>query len=97
MGDSNSNELPFPSPQIKTVLEANAAVVKGKGGTTLSCSGNAADDKILLQPFDYIRSLPGKNVRSKLAVAFNHWLKVAPETLDKVCDVVELLHDSSLL
>lgn len=62
-----------------------------------SKSGNPEDDRILLHPFDYIRSLPGKGVRSKLAVAFNYWLNVDPQTLEKVCDIMEMLHNASLL
>lgn len=62
-----------------------------------SKSGNPEDDRILLHPFDYIRSLPGKGVRSKLAVAFNYWLNVNPEILSKVCDIMEMLHNASLL
>lgn len=38
-----------------------------------------------------------QQVRSKLSVAFNYWLKVEPEILEKVCDIVELLHNASLL
>ncbi|CAL8106645.1 unnamed protein product [Orchesella dallaii] len=62
-----------------------------------SNSGNPDDDRILLHPFDYIRSLPGKGVRSKLAVAFNYWLNVDPKILSKVCDIMEMLHNASLL
>lgn len=62
-----------------------------------SKSGNPGEDRILLQPFDYIRSLPGKGVRSKLAVAFNYWLNVDPQILKKVCDIMEMLHNASLL
>ena len=85
----------FNSKDVKTVLEGALAVANRS--TTTSASGNPSDDVVLLQPFDYIRAVPGKNVRSKLAVAFNHWLKVSPETLNKVCDIVEMLHNSSLL
>jgi geranylgeranyl diphosphate synthase type 3 len=60
-------------------------------------TGNPTDDGILLQPFQYICSLPGKQIRSKLALAFNHWLKVEPEKLEKISDIVELLHNASLL
>jgi len=64
---------------------------------TESLSGNPDEDSILLHSFDYIRSLPGKQIRSKLSIAFNYWLKVDPEILEKICDIVELLHNASLL
>jgi len=60
-------------------------------------TGDPVDDGILLQPFQYICSLPGKQIRSKLALAFNDWLKVEPGMLEKICDIVELLHNASLL
>ncbi|OXA43487.1 geranylgeranyl pyrophosphate synthase [Folsomia candida] len=69
----------------------------GSKPRTSSLTGNPEEDNIILHSFDYIRSLPGKQVRSKLSVAFNYWLKVEPEILDKVCDIVELLHNASLL
>jgi hypothetical protein len=69
----------------------------GNKKRTESLSGNPEEDNILLHSFDYIRSLPGKQVRSKLSVAFNYWLKVDPERLEKICDIVELLHNASLL
>jgi len=62
-----------------------------------SKAGNPADDAILLQSFHYITSLPGKQIRSKLATAFNSWLHVEPAILEKVCHIVELLHNASLL
>ncbi|CAG7829067.1 unnamed protein product [Allacma fusca] len=92
-------EASLAPKEVKEVMEA-AVVAANRPNNNSTGTGSASgdvDDKILLQPFDYIRSLPGKNVRSKLAIAFNHWLKVTPETLNKVCDVVELLHNSSLL
>jgi hypothetical protein len=68
--------------------------INGNLKRTESLSGNPGEDNILLHSFDYIRSLPGKQVRSKLSVAFNYWLKVEAEKVDKVCDIVELLHNA---
>ena len=60
-------------------------------------SGDCQDDAILLKPLSYLTSLPGKNVRRKFAIALNHWLEVPTETLNQVCEIVNLLHQSSLL
>ncbi|KAI7970750.1 hypothetical protein EIK77_007930 [Talaromyces pinophilus] len=57
----------------------------------------ADEEQILLGPFDYLESLPGKNMRSQLIHAFNTWLKVPAENLDVIIKVVSMLHTASLL
>jgi hypothetical protein len=51
----------------------------------------------LLQPFAYILQVPGKQIRAKLAHAFNYWLKIRADKLLVVGDIVQMLHNSSLL
>ncbi|KAF3384475.1 Geranylgeranyl pyrophosphate synthase atmG [Penicillium rolfsii] len=46
---------------------------------------------------DYLLSLPGKDLRSRLITAFNEWLNVPAEKLDLIRRVIELLHTASLL
>jgi len=53
--------------------------------------------QILLQPFTYIQQIPGKQFRSELALAFNHWLLIPGEKLAQIGDIVQMLHNSSLL
>lgn len=53
--------------------------------------------QILLQPFTYIQQIPGKQFRSELALAFNHWLLIPAEKLTQIGEVVQMLHNSSLL
>jgi len=107
VGD-NKNPSRGSSPYSSTASGLNhpiylaTAATNGNNGNgpkkrTESLSGNPEEDNILLHSFDYIRSLPGKQVRSKLSVAFNYWLKVDPDRLEKICDIVELLHNASLL
>ncbi|GAB0098289.1 geranylgeranyl pyrophosphate synthase [Sergentomyia squamirostris] len=60
-------------------------------------SSQQEQDQILLQPFQYISQLPGKNVRGKLALAFNQWLKVPQEKTHEIGEIVQMLHNSSLL
>jgi geranylgeranyl pyrophosphate synthase len=55
------------------------------------------EEQILLGPFDYLESLPGKNMRSQLIQSFNTWLKVPAESLDVIIKVVSMLHTASLL
>lgn len=51
----------------------------------------------LLEPFAYILQVPGKNIRAKLAGAFNLWFKIPEEKLALITDIVQILHNSSLL
>lgn len=57
----------------------------------------ADEEQILLGPFDYLESLPGKNMRSQLIQSFNTWLKVPTDSLNVIIKVVSMLHTASLL
>lgn len=50
-----------------------------------------------MQPYNYITSLPGKNVRKKLAHAFNIWLNLDEKVCAQIAEMVTLLHNSTLL
>ncbi|XP_022643970.1 geranylgeranyl pyrophosphate synthase-like isoform X2 [Varroa destructor] len=63
---------------------------------TLSAS-QINEEKILLQAYDYIASVPGKDMRKKLTLAFNLWLEVEADVCAKVAEIVMLLHNASLL
>ncbi|XP_005180841.1 terpene synthase isoform X2 [Musca domestica] len=54
-------------------------------------------DEILLQPFTYIQQIPGKQFRSQLSLAFNYWLNIPQEKLSEIGEIVQMLHNSSLL
>ncbi len=41
--------------------------------------------------------VPGKNVRKQLLRAFNAWLKVPDDKAEKIGDIVQMLHNASLL
>ncbi|CAF1073301.1 unnamed protein product [Adineta steineri] len=51
----------------------------------------------ILEPFNYLKSLPGKNVRSKLIEAFNYWFQVPDEKLRVIDEIMGMLHNASLL
>ncbi|XP_006638773.1 geranylgeranyl pyrophosphate synthase isoform X1 [Lepisosteus oculatus] len=57
----------------------------------------AASERILLEPYRYLLQLPGKQVRTKLSQAFNHWLNVPDDKLQVIIEVTEMLHNASLL
>lgn len=52
---------------------------------------------MVLAPYRYICQLPGKQIRGKLALAFNHWLNIPADKLAMIVEVVQQLHNSSLM
>ncbi|XP_035233350.1 geranylgeranyl pyrophosphate synthase-like isoform X2 [Stegodyphus dumicola] len=56
-----------------------------------------AVDKILLQPFTYIEQVPGKQIRTKLTKAFNYWLNIPLDKCYEIGEIVQMLHNASLL
>jgi len=62
-----------------------------------SKTGDSSQDEILLQPFTYLLQVQGKQIRIKLSLAFDIWLHIPPETLKVINDVVQMLHNASLL
>lgn len=54
-------------------------------------------DKIVRAPYDYLESLPGKDIRTQLIMGFNQWLEVPAESLQVISRVVAMLHTASLL
>ena len=55
------------------------------------------NERILMGPYDYMLQHPGKDIRRQLIHAFNEWLKVPPESLAIINQVVAMLHTASLL
>jgi geranylgeranyl diphosphate synthase type 3 len=41
--------------------------------------------------------VPGKNIRSKLARAFNYWLNIPEDKLQAIENIIEMMHNASLL
>ncbi|CAF1193434.1 unnamed protein product [Rotaria sp. Silwood1] len=56
-----------------------------------------SENKILLEPYEYIRTIPGKQIRPKLIKAFNFWLNIPDDKLNVIGDLIEMLHNASLL
>ncbi|KAF9559765.1 terpenoid synthase [Agrocybe pediades] len=55
------------------------------------------NEEVLLEPFRYITSNPGKEIRGKLIEAFNLWLNVPSEKLQVIAKIVNMLHAASLM
>ncbi|KAI8797200.1 geranylgeranyl pyrophosphate synthase [Biomphalaria glabrata] len=54
-------------------------------------------EQILMEPYKYISQIPGKQIRTQLAVAFNYWLKIPVEKQQIVSEVAQMLHNASLI
>jgi geranylgeranyl diphosphate synthase type 3 len=53
--------------------------------------------KAILEPFQFITSNPGKEIRGKLIEAFNLWLDVPASKLKVIAKIVNMLHAASLM
>ncbi|KIM38797.1 hypothetical protein M413DRAFT_419682 [Hebeloma cylindrosporum] len=54
-------------------------------------------EQAILEPFHFITSNPGKEIRGKLIEAFNIWLDVPSNKLQVIAKVVNMLHAASLM
>ncbi|THU98262.1 terpenoid synthase [Dendrothele bispora CBS 962.96] len=55
------------------------------------------DESSIMEPYTYIISHPGKDVRSQFIDAFNLWLNVPKEKTKSIAKIVNMLHTASLL
>lgn len=53
--------------------------------------------KELDRPFTYIQKIPGKKIRSKLSIALNYWMNIPAEKSQSIGEIVQTLHNASLL
>ena len=51
----------------------------------------------LLEPYNYIGDVPGKEIRTRLIEAFNVWLQVPEDRLATIARIVRMLHTASLM
>ncbi|WFD34900.1 hypothetical protein MCUN1_001745 [Malassezia cuniculi] len=58
---------------------------------------SADKEAAVIEPFRYLDANPGKEIRTRLIDAFNSWLCVSPEALQRTTDIVRRLHTASLL
>lgn len=54
-------------------------------------------EAVLVEPYIYVTQVAGKEVRTLLIMAFNHWLQVADDKLEIVKETTKMLHNASLL
>jgi len=54
-------------------------------------------EQILTEPYTYVTSNPGKEIRTLLINAFNIWLQIPDDKLELVKETTKMLHNASLL
>ena len=55
------------------------------------------EERIITEPYEYLTSHPGKDIRKQILHACNLWLKVDPCTFEVISRCVSMLHNASLL
>ncbi|KAL0068944.1 hypothetical protein AAF712_003937 [Marasmius tenuissimus] len=55
------------------------------------------NEATLLEPYTFVTSNPGKDMRGRLIEAFNQWLNVPQEKLETIARIVRMLHAASLM
>ncbi|KAK5116144.1 hypothetical protein LTR62_008470 [Meristemomyces frigidus] len=95
-GFDNSNTLPREGNT--TVTSIASAVVSNNDATAVQPeTWSLENEKIVLGPYEYLRKQPGKDLRTLFIAAFNEWLLVPPAKLERIQDIVRMLHTASLL
>ena len=51
----------------------------------------------ILEPFTHIAAVPGKDFRGQMIESFNTWLDVPADKLHTISQVINMLHNASLL
>ena len=62
-----------------------------------SDTNSAAQETFLLEPYSHIVKVAGKNIRNKLIAGFNLWLNVPQEKIRNIEEIIQMLHNASLL
>lgn len=58
---------------------------------------DSAAKESLLEPYSYIAGIPGKGVRPVLIEALQLWLCIPEDKLEEIKEIVQMLHNASLL
>lgn len=62
-----------------------------------SAAWSERNEMALLEPFNHINSVRGKEIRGLMLEAFNAWLEVPKDKLMIISRVISMLHTASLL
>ncbi|KAH8671134.1 geranylgeranyl diphosphate synthase [Xylariales sp. PMI_506] len=54
-------------------------------------------ERVIMGPYDYVTSQPGKDFRTQLIASFNSWLEVPQDSIEVITKVIGMLHNASLI
>ncbi|KAL5341064.1 isoprenoid synthase domain-containing protein [Aspergillus crustosus] len=75
----------------------NGSGVHSDDSSAYAASFRKAPSNVCEAPYVYINSLQGKNMRNRFIDMLNSWLPVHKESLQTIKNVIEMLHNSSLM
>ncbi|KAK2874913.1 hypothetical protein FQN49_001952 [Arthroderma sp. PD_2] len=85
--------------ELKSKDYAGQSLVESKSKDCVDqgLAESKSKEQIIRGPLDYLLSSEGKNIRHKLMMAFNEWLRIPPEKAEIISEIINLLHTASLL
>ena len=83
-------------PTQSKIMDEWATNVQPESPLKLS-SWSIGDGAIIDEPYTYLLSHPGKDIRTQVLIAFNAWLKVDPAIFTVISRSISMLHNASLL
>ena len=95
MASANLNKQNIIRAEVTGMIHVN-----GEGlniNPPYSKTNTDEQDEILLEPYTYLLRKKGKDIRTKLLTAFNIWLHVPEEKVKQIGEIIEMLHNASLL
>ena len=88
---------------VTKIVDSDDGVLKEAKGRSESADASSSAYKVherdesVMEPFNYLVKVPGKNVRGRLVDAFNLWLKIPLNKVGAIKDIISMLHTASLL
>jgi geranylgeranyl diphosphate synthase type 3 len=95
--NTSNNVLPNPRHFKKASAPENALKTHTRVKSGVAEGWNKKKEEIIMGPYDYLFSHPGKDIRTALITAFNSFLHVPEASLAIITKVIGMLHTSSLL
>ncbi|EGX49003.1 hypothetical protein AOL_s00079g224 [Orbilia oligospora ATCC 24927] len=83
--------------ELETPAAAASPSLSKATNETAEASNEVLDTKLLLEPYEYLISMPSKGVREAFVDALNLWFSIPEPHLTKIKDIGKKLHTASIL
>ncbi|KAJ1672879.1 Geranylgeranyl pyrophosphate synthase [Spiromyces aspiralis] len=54
-------------------------------------------EQVILEPYEYLKRMPGNDFPSLLVQAFNQWLKIPNDKLRTITEILTMMNTSALM